>query len=85
MLPGLFFPKSKLQELLDRIAECDEDKAKLKELEEQRMQLMADQEKVRRTLPIRVFLSLTRERSTECGAAGRLANQTEPQTCLGEA
>lgn len=59
MLLGLFFPKSKLQELLDRIAECNEDKAKLKELEEQRMQLMADQEKVCHPPPARVFLSLT--------------------------
>lgn len=59
MLLGLFFPKSKLQELLDRIAECNEDKAKLKELEEQRMQLMADQEKVCRPPPTRVSLSLT--------------------------
>ncbi|KAI1794636.1 hypothetical protein LXA43DRAFT_995909 [Ganoderma leucocontextum] len=41
----LFFPKAKLQELLERIAECDEDDAKLKALEEQRIQLMTDQEK----------------------------------------
>ncbi len=46
MSSGLFFPKVKLQELLERIAECNEDEAKLKALEEQRIQLMVDQEKV---------------------------------------
>ena len=46
MLLGLFFPKSKLQELLKSIAECDGDVTKLKALEEQHIQLMTDQERV---------------------------------------
>nr|VWO94846.1 F-box domain protein [Ganoderma boninense] len=41
----LFFPKSKLQELLKSIAECDGDVTKLKALEEQHIQLMTDQER----------------------------------------
>ncbi|EJF66113.1 hypothetical protein DICSQDRAFT_152111 [Dichomitus squalens LYAD-421 SS1] len=41
----LLFPKFKFDELLERIAECEGDEEKLKALEEQRIQLVIDQEK----------------------------------------